>query len=156
MKKMQNSEKIREQIQKFLRMNGFVASSSQPNLGWIRSIRMALGMSGKQLAQRIHVKPPRISELEKEEVHGNITLKSLQRAAEAMGCEFAYAFVPKGDLDSILKRQAEKAARRNLENVVHTMRLENQGLSQKENARQMDKLVAEWVKDPPRWLWDVE
>ena len=128
----------------------------RPTAGWIRSIRMALGMSGKQLAERIHVRPPRITELEKAEAQGNITLKSLQRAAEAMGCEVIYALVPKGDLESILKGQAQKAAQRNLENVAHSMRLEQQGLSEKEFSRLMDGLIAEWIKDPPRWLWDVK
>jgi predicted DNA-binding mobile mystery protein A len=153
---MGNSEKIREQIQETLKNGNLEATRLRPSLGWIRSIRMALGMSGKQLAERIHVKPPRITELEKAEMQGSVTLKTLQRAAEAMNCEVVYALVPKGDLESILKDQAQKAARRNLENVAHSMRLEQQGLSEKENARQMDRMVAEWVRNPPRWLWDVK
>jgi len=153
---MRNSEKIREQIQETLKNGNFEAVRIRPNLGWIRSIRMALGMSGKQLAERIHVKPPRITELEKAEVQGSITLKSLQRAAKAMDCEVIYAFVPKSDLETILKGQAHKAAQRNLENVAHSMRLEKQGLSEKENAREKDRIVAEWIKDPPRWLWDLQ
>jgi predicted DNA-binding mobile mystery protein A len=144
------------QVQETLKKGNFSAARIQPNAGWIRSIRMALGMSSKQLAERMHVKPPRITELEKAEMHGNVTLKSLQRAAEAMGCEVVYALVPKGDLESIVKSQAQKAAQRNLENVAHTMRLERQGLSEKENAQQMARMIAEWTKDPPRWLWDLK
>jgi predicted DNA-binding mobile mystery protein A len=153
---MNNSGKIREQVQETLKMGDFAAIRVRPNAGWIRTIRMALGMSGKQLAERIHVKPPRITELEKAETQGNITLRSLQRAAEAMGCEVIYALVPKVDLESILKGQAQIAAERNLQNVGHSMQLEKQGLSETENARQKASMVAEWVKDPPRWLWDLK
>jgi predicted DNA-binding mobile mystery protein A len=145
---VRNSGKIREQIEETLKKGNFEATRSRPNLGWIRSIRMALGMSGKQLAERINVKPPRIVELEKAEVQGNITLRSLQRAAEAMGCDVVYALVPKGNLESILKNQAQKTAQRNLENVAHSMRLEKQGLSEKENTDQMARMVAE--------LWDLK
>jgi predicted DNA-binding mobile mystery protein A len=153
---MRNSDKIREQIQEILKKGEVEALRVRPYSGWIRSIRMALGMSGRQLAERMHVKPPRITELERAEMQGNITLKSLRRAAEAMGCEVLYAFVPKSDLESILRSQAQKAAQRNPENVAHSMRLEKQDLPERENGRQRDKLVAEWIKDPPRWLWDVK
>ena len=153
---MRFSAKIREEIQETLKNGSFQSPQIRPNLGWIRSIRMALGMSSKQLADRMHVKPPRITELENAEIQGNITLKSLRRAAEALDCEVVYALVPRSDLESILKTQAHKVAQRNLGNVAHTMLLEKQSLSERENARQMARMVAEWIKDPPRWMWDLE
>jgi predicted DNA-binding mobile mystery protein A len=128
----------------------------RPFKGWIRTLREALGMSGRQLAERIQVEPSRITEMEKAETHGNITLKSLRRAAEAMGCEVVYAFVPKTSLETSMRQQAEKAAKRKLDSVAHTMRMEDQGLSEKENARQVSKLAEEWAENPPRWLWDAQ
>lgn len=111
-------------------------------------------MSGRQLAGRIDVETSRIPELEKAEVHGNITLRSLRRAAEAMDCELVYAIVPKTDLGTIVRMQAEKAAWRNLKPISHSMLLEEQGLSAEEDAKLVSRLVEEWVKDPPRTLWD--
>lgn len=130
--------------------------NQKPIKGWIRSIREAIGMSGRQLAKRIQVEVSRIPEMEKAETLGNITLKSLRRAAEAMECELVYAFVPKVDLETSLRSQALKAAKRNLKTVAHTMRLEDQGLSEKENTDQLEEMVDKWVKDPPRWLWDAK
>lgn len=111
-------------------------------------------MSGKQLAGRIDVDVSRVAEMEKAETQGNITLKSLRRAAEAMECELVYALVPKTTLEDTLRVQAEKKAKQHMQIVAHTMRLEDQGLSQESDAKQVVKMVNEWLNDPPRWLWD--
>jgi predicted DNA-binding mobile mystery protein A len=151
--KMGNSARIRELLENDL--NEFMAlKSRQPSKGWIRSIRQALGMSGRQLAARIEVDTSRISEMEKAETHGNITLKSLRSAAEAMECELVYAFVPKTSLESSLRAQAKIAAGEINKSVGHSMRLEDQGLSPESEAKQFEKLVDKWIKDPPRWLWN--
>lgn len=113
-------------------------------------------MSGRQLAERIKVEASRIPEMEKAEAYGNITLKSLRRAAEAMECELVYAFVPQSTLKTSMCAQADKVAKQNLKTVTHTMRLEDQGLSEKEDAKQLKNWVDELVKDPPRWLWDTK
>jgi predicted DNA-binding mobile mystery protein A len=151
---MGNSAKIRAQLQKTLE-NLAPLKNERPLKGWIRSVREALGMSGRQLAERIQVEPSRIPEMEKAETHGNITMKSLRRAADAMDCELVYAFVPRTSLETSLRMQAEKSARDNLKNVSHTMRLEDQGISVKEEAKWLDDKTEAWVKDPPRWLWDA-
>src|SRR5688572_28153462 len=129
---MANSAKIREELNESLKnLRGW--TNMRPVKGWIRSMREAIGMSGRQLAERIQVEGSRITEMEKAETHGNITLKSLRRAAEAMDCELAYAFIPKSDLETSLRIQAEKAAKKKLEGVRHTMRLEDQGLTVRED-----------------------
>lgn len=154
--KMGNSAKIREQLEEILRELSPLVKNERPSKGWIRSVREALGMSGRQLAARILVEPPRIPEMEKAETHGNITLKSLRRAAEAMDCELVYAFVPRTDLETSLRTQAQKTAKQNLNAVTHTMRLEDQGLTAKENEKQLAGMVNEWIRNPPRWLWDTK
>lgn len=53
-----------------------------PECGWIRAIRDALGMTSQQLATRMGVTQPRITELEQAEAAGRVTLSSLQRAAD--------------------------------------------------------------------------
>ena len=61
----------------------------------IRSVRIQQNMMAKQLAARMGVSPARVSVMEKDEQRGAVTLKMMQKAAEALGCEFVYALVPK-------------------------------------------------------------
>ena len=57
-----------------------------PNTGWIRAIRESLGMTAKQLAKRLGVSPPRITQLEADETEGRVTINTLRRSAEALDC----------------------------------------------------------------------
>jgi len=59
----------------------------------IRVMRKKQGLKGFQLAERMQVSPARISVLEKDESRGAVTLKMMQRAAQAMGCRFEYRIV---------------------------------------------------------------
>jgi predicted DNA-binding mobile mystery protein A len=73
-------------------------SVQRPAKGWLRAAREALGMSGKQFARRLAVSPPRITVLEKEELTGSVTIKTMRHAAEALDCVFVYALVPRTSL----------------------------------------------------------
>jgi transcriptional regulator with XRE-family HTH domain len=61
----------------------------------IRRNREAQNLLSLELARRLGVSPARISVLERDEARGAVTLKMMARAAEALGCEFVYALVPK-------------------------------------------------------------
>lgn len=74
--------------------SGDMIPSRAPEQGWIRSMRMQQKLQGKQLAKKMQVSPARISVLEKDERRGAVTLKMMQRAAEALDCRFVYALVP--------------------------------------------------------------
>jgi predicted DNA-binding mobile mystery protein A len=56
----------------------------RPHRGWVRAIRDALGMSGRELAGRMGVAQATEAELEASEAQGTIGLGSLRRAAEAL------------------------------------------------------------------------
>lgn len=99
----------------------------RPSEGWIRSIRKAIGMSMRQLAERIGVKQQSILRLEENELDNSITLKTLKKAAEAMDCKLVYAIVPnQGKLEDIVKKQAYHKAKSVVIPVNHTMLLETQ------------------------------
>src|ERR1700674_5374238 len=100
-----------------------LAKSARPPRGWLRAIRDALGMTTAQFARRLGVSQPRIIELEKSEVSGSVTLHTLQRAAEALGCRLVYTLVPERPLAEIVREQAELVSERHLANVDQTMRL---------------------------------
>src|SRR5229473_1162872 len=87
-----------------------LAGLQTPPEGWLRTVRNALGMSGAQLAKKLGVTRARIAQAEQAELHGGVTLKSMQATAEAMGCRFVYAIVPPGPIKDIIVAQARKKA----------------------------------------------
>lgn len=124
-----------------------------PPKGWIRAIRDALGMTTTQLAKRMHISQPTLYEYEKRESEGTITLNSLEKAAQAMGCRLIYAIVPQESLEEIIRKQAEKIAREMFSKVEHSMSLEKQEVSAEERKVQFDKFVDKVVKET-RLIWD--
>ncbi|MBA3007293.1 MAG: helix-turn-helix domain-containing protein [Desulfocapsa sp.] len=76
----------RRQLDTTLAMFGEAKRVQFPAKGWIRAVREALGMSGKQLAQRLHVSQPRVYKLEQSEPSGALTLKTMRQVAEALDC----------------------------------------------------------------------
>jgi predicted DNA-binding mobile mystery protein A len=111
-------------------------------------------MTTAQLAKRLGVSQPRIVELEQSEVSGRVTLHTLQRAAEALGCRVVYALVPEEPLAETVRTRAEAVAQRRLASVQQTMRLENQSVRDKEASdRLRNQLIDELLRRPAR-LWD--
>jgi predicted DNA-binding mobile mystery protein A len=128
--------------------------SVRPPKGWIRAVREALGMSGRQFASRLGVTPPRVTVLEREEISGGISLKTLRQAAEALDCEVVYALVPSGSLRQTVRRQAETVASAELARVGHSMVLEAQELTAEEQRRALRDKVDELTDEFPKTLWD--
>src|SRR5438270_620183 len=96
-----------------------LAKDPRPPKGWLRAIRDALGMTTAQLARRLGVSQPRIVELEQSEVSGRVTLHTLQRAAEALGCRLVYVLVPERPLADVVRERAELLAERGVTAVQH-------------------------------------
>jgi predicted DNA-binding mobile mystery protein A len=144
---------IRHLDQHFAALRPFTKSQRPPK-GWLRAIRNALGMTTSQYARRLGVSQPRIIELEKSEVSGSVTIHTLQRAAEALGCRLVYALVPEKPLAAIVRRRAEDVAGRRSSAIEQTMRLEDQGVRDKRSARELrEQIIAELLRRPAR-LWD--
>lgn len=125
-----------------------------PVQGWIRALRKALGMSGVQFAKRLGVSAPRIAILEKAEVSGSVTIRSMRQAAEALDCVFVYALVPRTSLKDSIRRQAQEVARERLKRSSHTMLLEDQQLPEDAMRKALDAAVEELVESMPRNFWD--
>ncbi len=146
-------EAVRHLDQRFKALKPLVTASRPPK-GWVRAVRDALGMTGAQFAKRLGVAQPRVTELEQAEVSGSLTLKSLERAAEALGCHVVYALVPEHTLAEAVEKQARHVADRQLARVDHTMSLEQQSVVNKDARKDMrERLIAELLSKPSR-LWD--
>ncbi len=124
-----------------------------PPKGWIRAIRDALGMSALQLGRRLGVKPQSVADLEKSEAHGTIQLKTLRKAAEALGCTLVYALVPNPSLEGAVRTRAREIAREELARIGHSMDLEAQGLSEAEREAQIDEYVRKHLRERDLWEW---
>jgi predicted DNA-binding mobile mystery protein A len=150
---MKNRQVIREQLGAKLIKFSPILEVQPPQKGWIRAIRDALGMSAKQLADRTGMAQQRISVVEKGEFTGAVTLKTMRRIAEGLDCAFVYGFVPKTDLNAILRERAEQVAARRLSQASQTMGLENQALSEQENQKVFEETVKKLIENSSA-LWN--
>ncbi|YCI06604.1 mobile mystery protein A (plasmid) [Ensifer sp. D2-11] len=127
-----------------------------PPRGWMKAIREALGMTTRQLAMRMGAAPSRIPAIEKAEVSGATTIKTLREAAAAMNCTFVYAFVPIKPLDDILRERAAEKVGEQMIRLDHTMRLENQALVKSDLEDERRRLIDALLADSARRLWDED
>jgi predicted DNA-binding mobile mystery protein A len=128
--------------------------TARPPKGWVRAIRDALGMTTAQLGQRLGVSQPRVVEIEQGEVSGSITLRTLQRAAEALGCRLVYTLIPDRPLEETVRQRAEQLAQEKLIAVEQTMRLEDQSVKNKAASNEMLRQFTEVLLEHPARLWD--
>jgi predicted DNA-binding mobile mystery protein A len=99
----------------------------RPSGGWIASVREALGLSLRQIGKKMRASGQAIQQFEQAEAEDRITLRALRRVAGAMGCELAYALVPKsGSFAELAEHPTREQAARDVKSVMHTMALEDQ------------------------------
>lgn len=152
--KLHHKRLIQEQLETTLGHLSCMRDVQRPAKGWLRAVREALGMSGKQFARRLGVSAPWITTLEKKELTGSVTIKTMRRAAEALDCVFVYALVPRDSLASTVRKRAEILAKKRLARVSHSMLLEAQQLSDSEQKKAFDAEVDALIRDMPKELWD--
>lgn len=145
----------RQLDRRFSEIRETLRGAERPARGWIKAIREALGMTTAQLAARMGVAQPRIAELEKREAARVVTLQSLERAAEALDCRLVYIFVPKDSLEERINMRAEAVADLHLSAVDHTMRLEKQGVTDKQRRDEMKKKIVADLLERPARLWQL-
>lgn len=129
-------------------------AASSPTKGWIKAIRHVLGMSGRQLGNRLGVSRMRVADMERAEVMGATTLKTLRRAAEALDCVLVYALVPKTSLTETIQKQARLKARQDLARASHSMALEDQALARDEIAKATETAAKSLLDKMPKTFWD--
>jgi predicted DNA-binding mobile mystery protein A len=122
-----------------------------PPKGWVRAIRDAVGMTGVQFAKRLGIRPQSVEALEKSEANGSIQLKTLRRAAEALDCTLVYALVPNTSLEGAVRERARKIAKRDLDRVAHTMKLEAQGTGDANLEARIEAYIRDVLKERDLW-----
>ena len=125
-----------------------------PRSGWIASIRQALGMSKTQLAKRVGVTRPSLDDLESNEVKTTITLASLHKVADALGCDLQYVLVPRKPLERQIAEQALKKARSKLGRINQSQALEASALEADSLSKAITDLAKELEVTRPSGLWN--
>ncbi|MGK5088975.1 mobile mystery protein A [Bdellovibrionota bacterium FG-2] len=118
------------QVNRRLRSIRKIIPDTRIRSGWIRYLRQSLNMTLKQLADRAGLSTPTVAQAERGEAAGKITISTLKTMAQAMECEFIYAFIPKTDIDDLMKEAARKKARQLLTKADTHMTLEDQRVKQ--------------------------
>jgi len=127
-----------------------------PEKGWIADIRESLGMSGKDFARRLGIDPSSAKRLEQSEAKRSVTLVSLDRAAEALGCHVAYVLIPDRPLEETVRARAAALVERLHAPVAHSMALEDQASDQPSTNDRRKIMIDELISnlDPELWRGD--
>lgn len=154
---MISTQKILIQKQMDDLIHSFVTGKQQSQIAvsWIQSVRLALGMSLRQLADRIGISASALSNFEKREQLETISLATLKKAANAMDMELVYFFKP---INGTIKNSIENQARIKAQEIIHqsnqTMRLEDQETNSKSQQIELERLTKDIMSKMPINLWD--
>ena len=126
-----------------------------PSAGWIKSIRTALKMSLRQLGDRMNVSPQSISDMEKREANGTITLNTLKELAVSLDMKLVYGLIPnKGSIDAMIEERALEVAKEIVGRTHVTMTLEDQQNSKERIQKAIAQKTEEIKYEMPKYLWD--
>ena len=142
---------IREQLTDSLKPFFGAAKVERPYTGWIRAIRNALGMSMAALADRIGVHRSRIAKIEQDEIEGSLTIKTMQKVADGLDCEFVYGFVPRDGLENTVNKQVLLKASEEFEKLRQTMSLEAQDIPNSQREKLLNQMVSKILESGSIW-----
>ena len=152
---MNKNKLLLEQLDRKLKSFSSAALVTPPPTGWIKGVRISFGMTLQQLANKLSITKQSVQDLEKREKEGAITLKTLKDVANALDMKLVYGFVPKdGTLDNLLDRKARELAVSIVSKTSNTMKLEDQGNSQKRLKKAIEDRTTIIKNEMPKMLWD--
>lgn len=118
----------------------------------LKDIRISLGMTQKQLAERINIKQSEVSRIEKNAEMSSLV--NIERYVKALGLDFQGIFTSEKTLEEIVKEQAEKKAKKILERTFSNMAMEKQAPQDDAYNFQLNKLIEELSSIPNAELWE--
>lgn len=128
---------------------------ASPPTGWLKALRLAIGMSSQQVAKKLSVTRQGVQDMERREKDGSITIKALREVANALDMQLVYGFVPKdGSLDALVDRKAKEMAKQIVLRTSNTMKLEDQENSQERIEKAIEERAAAIKAEMPKTLWD--
>ena len=132
-----------------------LANTSMPPTGWIKAVRIAIGMSLLQMGKKLSITKQSMQNMEKREKDGAITLNALKDAANALDMQLVYGFVPKdGSMENLIDRKARELATRIVLRTSNTMKLEDQENSDTRIKKAIEEKAISFKNELPKILWD--
>lgn len=127
---------------------------SPPVSGWLHAIRMALGITTRQAAQRAGVSQSTWVDAEQREAAGTISIGQLRRLGAALDCRLVHALVPDMPLRDKVDARAEKLAQAEVNAVAHSMALEQQRADDDYTRAQVTQRKQDLLRGRRSRLWD--
>ncbi len=126
-----------------------------PSAGWVYSIRHALGMSMRQLGNKMGITPQSVKEIEEREKNETISIKVLRQFGNSLNLRLIYGFIPQnGNLEDIIEKRAYELAFEIVSRTSVSMKLEDQ----ENNPVRIQKAINEKANEikaiMPKYLWD--
>ncbi len=147
---------IREQLDDTLERFDPVFELEPPSKGWIRTIRGALGMSGRQLAERLGLSKQSVARMERDELTGALSLKTLRRLAESLDCELVYGIVPRTSLDNVVYDRARTIVAGRLDHTNETIETDGEVVDPAGHEEIIWGMIDDLVSRMPADFWDGE
>jgi predicted DNA-binding mobile mystery protein A len=151
-----NKRKLQiDQLESRIKRFSHARELPNPPTGWIRAIRLALGITMQQLANKLSITKQSVQEIEIREKEGSITLRSLRETAKALDMELVYGFVPKdGSLEKYIDKKARSLAEKIVSRTSNTMKLEDQENTNQRLKKAIDDRMETIKRELPKALWD--
>jgi transcriptional regulator with XRE-family HTH domain len=87
---------VRKRLDVEMRPFRNAAKEKKPTNGLLRAVRQTLHVPVAEIAEKMGVCKSVVLDLEAREPKNTVTLKSMSRMAQAMGCKVVYGIVPNG------------------------------------------------------------
>ena len=87
---------VRKRLDVEMRPCRRAAMEKNPTNGLLRAVRQTLHVPVAEIAEKMGVCRSVVLDLEAREPKNSVTLKSMSRMAQAMGCKVVYGIVPNG------------------------------------------------------------
>jgi len=144
-----------EQLDNKFKIYSSTLKVAVPPTGWIKAVRLALGMTLQQLANKLNISKQSVMDVERRELEGSITIKTLRETAKALDMELVYGLVPKdGTLELLIERKARELAYLIVSRTSNTMNLEDQANSRERIEKAINERVTTFKHEIPKILWD--
>lgn len=128
---------------------------ARPPEGWLATVRKALGMSARQVAARAGITKAAVYQAERNEMRGGISIRQLEKLADALGAKLVYAVVPaEGTVNRQLEKRAREKAKLLVQRASAHMALEDQSVGEAQIDELVDGLRLEFSREPKPALWD--
>ncbi len=152
---MKTQKLILEQVDRKILKLKKLDDMAIPPSGWIYAIRQALGMSLRQLGERMGMTPQSVKENETREKDGNISLNVLRQFGKSLDMKLVYGFIPgQGSLEKMIEKRATEIAREIVNRTSVSMKLEDQENSPKRIKKAIAEKTNEIKMEMPKYLWD--